>query len=212
VEHLHIQPGEEFKTLQTEFGDWKGWLCSFAIDANGSTVGENGNSSSLSSPFDLELLKSLRSQADCIVTTGETARTEHYKASKYAPIAFLTRSPESIKEIPAFSQRGEFENIVFSEFDDSVLFPEVKVALEIKGFKKLLFEGGASSLRSLIAQCKTVSILASISNSADPSLIDPAKALQGLIGDDFQGVITKDLVTDTNRITQWSISTSPAAQ
>jgi riboflavin biosynthesis pyrimidine reductase len=212
VEHLHIQPGEEFTTLQDEFGNWNGWLCSFAIDANGATVGESGNSSSLSSPLDLELLKSLRSQADCIVTTGQTARIENYKASRYAPIAFLSRSPKSLTEIPAFLEPGDFQNIVFSDFDDSVLFLQAQAALEKQGFKKLLFEGGRSSLISLITQGKSISILTSISNSAAPSSINPEQALLGLIGDGYQATITKDLVTDTNRIIQWSVSTMSGAQ
>jgi riboflavin biosynthesis pyrimidine reductase len=212
VEYLRVQPGQELKTLQDHFGGWDGWLCSYAIDADGGTISDAGSSSGLSSPFDLELLKSLRSQADCIVTTGKTARAENYKASKFAPIAFLTRKPLSLKGIPAFSKPGEFENILFSEFEDSVLFMEAKAALEKKGFKKLLFEGGASRLKDLVSQSKNVSLVASISNSSEPSSLDPALALRGLIGDNFQATIIKDLATDANRITRWSISNSPSAQ
>jgi riboflavin biosynthesis pyrimidine reductase len=212
VEHLEVQPGQEFETLQDHFGDWNGWLCSYAIDAHGNSVGEAGKSSDLSSSFDLELLKSLRSQADCIVTTGKTARIENYRASKFAPIAFLTRNPMSLMEIPAFSKPGEFENIVFSEFEDSTLFLEVRAALERRGFKKLLFEGGASSLNALVSQSMDVSLVASISNSSEPSSLDPLHALRGLVGDKFQATIIKDLATDTNRVIRWTISGSPTTQ
>ncbi len=212
MEYLHIQPGQEFNTLQNQFGSWNGWLCSFAIDADGGTVGEAGSSSDLSSPFDLELLKSLRSQADCIVTTGKTARAENYKASKFAPIAFLTHSPDSLKGIPAFENPGDFENIVFSDFKDSTLFVEAKAALEKLGFKKLLYEGGVNGLRTLLTQTKSVLLIASISNSAAPASIDPGRALRGLIGDDFQATTLKDMATDANRIIQWSISNSLGAQ
>lgn len=212
MQRLHVQPGSEFMALQELFGDWNGWLCSYAIDSSGATVDETGKSSNLSSPLDLELLKSLRSQADCIVTTGKTARLENYKASKFAPIAFLTRSANSLSEIPAFEKPGEFENIVFSDFEDSTLFLDAKASLEKKGYRKFLFEGGASSLNSLITQSKNVSLVTSISNSNAPTEIDPAKAIRGLIGGDFQAVVMKDLVSDANRILQWSITVSPGAQ
>jgi len=212
VEYLEVQPGQEFNTLQDQFGNWNGWLCSYAVDAYGNTVGEAGTSSDLSSPFDFELLKSLRSQADCIVTTGKTARTENYKPSKFAPIAFLTRSPHSLNEISAFEQPGEFENIVFSDFEDATLFLDVKAALEKLGFKKLLFEGGVSSLKALISQSSNLSLLASISNSKSPASVDSAQTLRGLIGDDTQATIVKDLVTDSNRVIQWSVGRSPRAQ
>ena len=212
MEYLEVQPGQEFNTLQDQFGNWNGWLCSYAVDAYGNTVGEAGTSSDLSSPFDLELLKSLRSQADCIVTTGKTARTENYKASKFAPIAFLTRSPNSLNEIPAFAQPGEFVNIVFSDFEDSTLFLDVKAALEKLGFKKLLFEGGVSSLRALMSQSANLSLLTSISNSQAPASVDSVQVLRGLIGDDIQANIVKDLVTNSNRVIQWSVGRSPRAQ
>jgi len=212
VEYLEVQPGQEFNVLQDQFGDWNGWLCSYAVDDYGNTVGQTGTSSDLSSPFDLRLLKSLRSQADCIVTTGKTARIENYKASKFAPVAFLTRSPNSLNEIPAFEKPGEFENIVFSDFEDSTLFLDVKAALENLGFKRLLFEGGVSSLRALISQSSNLSLLASISNSKSPASVDSAQALRGLIGDDIQATLVKDLVTDSNRVIEWSVGRSPRAQ
>lgn len=212
MKHLLVQPGQEFSTLKKEFGDWTGWLCSYAIDVDGITVDKNGRSSDLSSSFDLELLKSLRSSADCIVTTGETARKESYKSSTYAPIAFITRDADSLKETPAFSRSGEFQNIVFSDFDDSELFLKVQASLDKQGFKKLLFEGGTSSLRALISQVKTVSIVASLSNIDSPSSIDQARALRGLVGDGLESVVTKDIATDTNRIIQWAVSVSSSTQ
>jgi riboflavin biosynthesis pyrimidine reductase len=53
-----------------------------------------------SNELDRTLLRHIRSQSDLIVTSGETARRENLRSSKYAPMLILTKSEDKY-EIPA---------------------------------------------------------------------------------------------------------------
>ena len=63
-------------------------------------TGENGSSRDISNKYDYEALMGYRKAADGILTTARTARTEHYKRSRYAPLALVSKSG-NFSDIPA---------------------------------------------------------------------------------------------------------------
>lgn len=208
MDFLAIESGQEFNTLSKRLGNWDGYLCSFALDSIGRTVDVHGTSSGLSSNFDLQLLLVLRSKADCIVTTGATARAENYKASRFAPIAFLTRNPDSLLSLPAFTEPSGFANIVLTNYSDENVFIQIKNDLAEKGHRNLLFEGGASSLQALIAQNESVKLITSISNLESASSLDLDLMMRGFLGEKYLTSVTDDFATESNRVTTWLVGLS----
>ena len=71
------------------------------------------NSEIISNPVDRHILKIIRAQADLIVTTGKTARSENLNASSLAPMLILTRS--SLLEIPATLVQSQQEVLLTTE-------------------------------------------------------------------------------------------------
>lgn len=71
------------------------------------------NSEIISNPVDRHILKIIRAQADLIVTTGKTARSENLNASSLAPMLILTRSP--LLEIPATQVQSQQEVLLTTE-------------------------------------------------------------------------------------------------
>ena len=59
-----------------------------------STKRVSPNSDSLTNELDRLILKHIRSVSDLIVTSGNTARRENLKASRYAPMLVLTRTKD----------------------------------------------------------------------------------------------------------------------
>lgn len=166
--------GQEFNFFAEKLANWQGWLASLVVDSNGNTVGSDGTSKTVGNQTDLQLLIALRSKTSLIVTTGKTARSEQYKASRFAPIAFITRHQGSLASIPAVASPGNFENIfltsskplpdAFSDFDS-----EVSKA----GFSSILFEGGLDSVAALLESPLPLTLVLSIANVQD---FDEAKA------------------------------------
>ena len=64
-----------------------GFRFNYVISANRTAT----NSDQISSSIDRFILRTIRSQADLIVSTGLTARTENLKSSSYAPLLLLTQ-------------------------------------------------------------------------------------------------------------------------
>lgn len=203
---IEILPGQELNTLIEVLPSWKGWLCTIAIDEEGNYVGNDGTSKSLSSAFDLKLLIALRSKADCIVTTGATARAEKYKSSRFAPIAFVSNNPSSLMQLPAFMAPGAHKNYVFSGIDNSRLFLEVTSRLKNLGHSVYLFEGGVKTLPILIRQAKEITLVTSLSNLQRPQEANSKSALEKLIGSGFDAREIDDFVTASNRVTVWKVS------
>lgn len=157
--------GQEFNFFAEKLANWQGWLASLVVDSNGNTVGSDGTSKTVGNQTDLQLLIALRSKTSLIVTTGKTARSEQYKASRFAPIAFITRDQGSLASIPAVDSPGNFENIfltsskplpdAFSDFDS-----EVSKA----GFSSILFEGGLETVAALLKSPLRLTLVLSIAN------------------------------------------------
>lgn len=143
-----------------------GWRAAIVLNGSGEFVGADGSSKLISNESDLALLLELRSQSDVIVTTGKTARSEQYRSSKFAPIAFITRNSESLRNIPAFTVPGEFPNrILTSQKHNLDWLPE---QIRELGFSRPLFEGGPSSLNQLIESGLAIEIFASSTAPVQP--------------------------------------------
>ncbi|MFM6971403.1 MAG: hypothetical protein ACKOWH_02290 [Rhodoluna sp.] len=143
-----------------------GWRAAIVLNANGEFIGRDGSSKSISNDSDRALLFELRSQSDVIVTTGKTARSEQYQSSKFAPIAFITRNPESLRNIPAFMVPGDFPNrILTSKNHDLNWLPD---QIRELGFSRPLFEGGPDSLNQLIDSGVAIEIFASSTAPVQP--------------------------------------------
>lgn len=74
----------------------------YVINAVGTSA---ENSDADSNALDRYFLKVIRSSSDLIITTGKTARSEHLRGSKFAPMAILTTQPDNLK-IPANEQNS----------------------------------------------------------------------------------------------------------
>ena len=65
-----------------------------------SDIGKSNTSDEVSNELDRYVLRAIRASSDLIITTGHTARAEHLRASKLAPMAIITTHPDSL-DIPA---------------------------------------------------------------------------------------------------------------
>ena len=168
--------GQEFNFFAGKIANWQGWLASLVVDSRGITFGSDGTSKSVGNQTDLQLLIALRSKAALIVTTGKTARSEQYKASRFAPIAFITKDKNSLASIPAVAEPGSFENIYLSS-DKSLpdAFVDFDRELSRAGLPNYLFEGGLESLTSLLKSTVQATLVLSIANVQD---FDEPKALE----------------------------------
>jgi hypothetical protein len=63
---------------------------SFVVGAEGSVTSPDGTSKGLGNASDLELLKTLRRNSNVVLTSGLTARLEHYKMPATADLAIFT--------------------------------------------------------------------------------------------------------------------------
>lgn len=150
-----------------------GWRATLVIDASFQSREDfyrPSTSKQISNAADLDLLKRLRSLTDVIVTTGETARAEQYRASKYAPIVVLTRNQQSVLELPLFDSE---QNITL-KIDDSSFAQELTQALKSRGFHSFLFEGGLTILDRLLAEGLNLELVLSVTGSEQPDSIDAA--------------------------------------
>lgn len=205
MEILEVEPGQELNALTNRIPKWSGWLASLVLDSNGNHIGIDGTSKSIGNETDLKLLLTLRSLSDVIVTTGKTARSENYAASRFAPITFLTKDPASLEAIRAFKQPGDFSNRVFSNVNPKTLFSELNDVLEADGVDAVLYEGGPSLIANILGQIGSLRLLLTIANLEEPTAISPLKYLTGLgLGQSLQEALD-DFSIGTNRVTCWLI-------
>jgi riboflavin biosynthesis pyrimidine reductase len=94
----------------------------YVIDAAG-TSAENSNADS--NELDRYFLKVIRSSSGLIITTGKTARSEHLRASKHAPMAILTTQPNNLK-IPATEQNSSQPVYICSKVAPEMPFSNVE--------------------------------------------------------------------------------------
>ena len=183
MQHFSPASGQEFNFFTEKLPDWKGWLATLVIDNQGKYLGVDGTSKSIGNHTDLQLLLALRSKASVIVTTGATARAESYKPSRFAPIAVITRDPESLAGLPLIENPGAHGTILLSSTDEGPdAFTEFDASLNSSGFKSLLFEGGPKTLDWLLASNLPVTLVLSIANLASNELSTPSEdALRDLL-------------------------------
>ena len=206
MEIIEADAGQEHNALKNRLPKWSGWLASLVLDNSGNHKGSDGTSKSIGNETDLKLLLTLRSQADAIVTTGKTARSENYAASRFAPITFLSRSPNTLKAIRAFKQPGEFPNRVFSNENQKTLFTSLNEKFESEGIGAVLYEGGPSLIASILEQIGNLRLVLTIANLDDPATISPVKFLADLGLEKANLEALDDFVIGTNRVTCWLIS------
>lgn len=168
--------GQEFNFFIEKLPNWQGWLASLVVDCSGNAVGHDGTSKTIGNQTDLQLLIALRSRASLIVTTGRTARSENYKASRFAPIAFVTRDSASLASLPAVAKPGSFENIFLSSSKGlQEALGDFDSDIRELGFKKILFEGGPESVSALLQSALPLTLVLSIANAQN---FDESQAFQ----------------------------------
>lgn len=64
--------------------------CSFVVGEQGEIAKADGSSKGLGNETDLELLKTLRANAEVVLTSGLTARVEDYRMPRHADLAIFT--------------------------------------------------------------------------------------------------------------------------
>lgn len=203
---LDPEVGQELNLLLQRIPKWSGWLASLVLDQSGSHKGPDDNSKSISNETDLKLLLSLRNLADEIITTGKTARAENYASSRYAPITFLTKDPDSLKETKAFQNPGQFPNKFFSTKSEETLFLELNERFVLEGAEALLYEGGPSLLPELISQIGKLNLVVTIANLEDPASVSPLAYLMRLGLGQTEQELQDDFCIGPNRVTRWLIS------
>lgn len=177
MQHFSPEAGQEFNFFTEKFQDWQGWLATLVIDPQGHHAGVDGSSKPIGNHTDLQLLLALRSKSSVIVTTGKTARVESYKASRFAPIAVITRDPASLSQLPLIKNPGVHKTIFLgSENYGPTTFAEFDEALNSKGLTQILFEGGPSSLSALLLSKLPVTLVLSIANLSPNDFSEPYEA------------------------------------
>jgi riboflavin biosynthesis pyrimidine reductase len=203
LRRIELVAGQEFNQFVENIPDWSGWLATLVSNEDGLLVGRDGNSKGIGNQVDLQLLMALRSKADVICTTGKTARAEAYKASRFAPLAFLTKSKESLKQIPALIEPGPHENIFLLPQDADNAFIWAAGELNAKGLTSVLFEGGPSSLRVLWSADLPIQLVFSIANCQKVDEVDALEILGKALPWLKSPEIVDDIVIGPNRVTRW---------
>jgi riboflavin biosynthesis pyrimidine reductase len=203
---VEIVSGQEMNFFAESFGNWQGWSASLVIGTRGETQGDDGTSKPLSNPFDLSILLALRSKADLIVTTGETARAEEYRTSRFAPIAVISRRPESLLTLPLFSENQSNRNMVLSPRAKQTIPEALADAGLATAGSKILFEGGLSTLRELIRQGLNLNLIISRPNSAIGSELEALDVYQTLNLPHENSELLDDLLIGQHRVLRFSIN------
>lgn len=176
MDSYQLETGQEFNFFASKIASWSGWLASLVVDIAGNTIGADGTSKTVGNHTDLQLLLALRAKASVIVTTGKTARAEGYKPSRFAPIAFITRNPDSLADVPAVARPGHFANIILSSSANQPNpFQEFDIELNTDG--PILFEGGVRTLTQLLQSDLPTQLVLSIANVPESLEISPTELL-----------------------------------
>lgn len=205
MERFEVESGQELNFFLKRFNIWKGWLASYVVDQFGEFKGSDGTSGTIGNQLDLKMLIALRSIADVIVTTGATARAEQYKASRFAPIAFVTNNPEALTQLPAFTKPGEYENLVFSDLPTGLEIQSIETDFQAKAFEAFLYEGGPAFLQHILQSSQPVGVVLNIANLKDPESVDPRDYLFRLLPGGLDAVLQDDFIVGQNRVTRWLI-------
>lgn len=205
MQHFAPEAGQEFNFFVEKLPTWTGWLATVVVDETGTTIGPDGTSKSLGNHTDLQLLLALRSKSSVIVTTERTARAEKYVASRFAPIAIITRNPTSLADIPAVSKPGANPLVTLTSNNAiEASFMSFTEQLEQAGYQRFLFEGGVISLRALVASGLPVTLVLSIANVTLPRSPNFQDLLDQLLGTKAALVITEAYSVGNNIVSVWS--------
>jgi len=204
LEQVQIAPGQEVNFFSERFPTWTGWRATLVVDAAGNFKGLENSSKAISNELDLQLLLALRAKADVIVTTGKTARSENYRSSRFAPIAFITRDRGSLIDLPALNNPGQFENLFLNNADHAELnFSSISEELKSKGFSKFLFEGGPSTLRQLLESDQRVEVVLTVVDTNTQGEPKPMEIFHQVIGAEVPLALLDDFKSSQNRVTRW---------
>ena len=110
-----------------EVADWyppiTGLRINYLISATGTTY---ATSHDITNSIDRYFLKAIRAVSDLIITTGKTARAENLSASRFAPIAILTNSPDEL-QIPATQIDSQLPVLIASQNKLSINYQNTAV-------------------------------------------------------------------------------------
>lgn len=142
-------------------------------NVNGSVIGADGKSGSLSNRADRLLLKLIRRQADVILAGAASVRSEGYHLPATVPLAIVTASgelgahqidtaidkgrlfvlcPESAAPAARASLAGvPAEIVVIADVDGRLAPVDVIAALRDRGFARIVCEGGPTLATQLVA-------------------------------------------------------------
>jgi riboflavin biosynthesis pyrimidine reductase len=142
------------------------------------------------------------------VTTGETARAESYRSSRFAPIVFLTKNRNSLTDVPAVNSPGSHSNIFLDSKSADLDFVEITSELRQRGFDSFLFEGGPTALQRLLASDLPLQLLLSVvysELSTDESMaqVQPKAFLEKDLSRFFRMSLADDFIAGVNRTSRW---------
>jgi hypothetical protein len=200
---LDLTAGQEFNQLVSNLPTWTGWLATLVASEDGLLVGPDGNSKGIGNDLDLQLLLALRSKADVIFTTGKTARAERYRSSRFAPIAFMTKSKASLKDVPAVDKTAHHENIYLTPPTHSSPFEWASSELLQREHHAVLFEGGPSSLKDLWLSKVPCQLVFSVANCNHAAELDVPKVLSIALPWLTSIDLVDDMIIGPNRVTRW---------
>ena len=203
MRRIDAAAGQEFNQFVENIPAWSGWLATLVSNEDGLIVGQDGSSKGIGNQVDLQLLMALRSKADVICTTGRTARAESYKASRFAPLAFLTKSRESLSKISAVVEPGSHANIFIEPRAGIDPFNWANKELNNMGFTSILFEGGPSSLEHLWLADLPIQLVFSIAECQEAEDVDVLEILGIALPWLKSPELVDDIVIGPNRVTRW---------
>ena len=85
------------------YGRLDGLRVNFVTDSQAKFADSNGSSRGVSSAEDYQLLIGLRSISDVVITSGKTAKSEGYRASRHSALAIIAGKTH-LDGVPALSQ------------------------------------------------------------------------------------------------------------
>jgi len=110
-EHLKatdLAPLDFRRAMLQSYGRLAGLRVNFVTDSQAKFADSTGSSRGVSSAEDYQLLIGLRSISDVVITSGKTAKSEGYRASKHSALAIIA-GKSHLEGVPALSQEAAIE-------------------------------------------------------------------------------------------------------
>lgn len=116
------------------------------VSAEGSSVGDAGNSTGLGNQTDLRLLGFIRSQSEVVLTSGKTARADNITMPRTADLAILTATGvESLGLDPKSNQR-----LMIIGPEQASGYREALMSLRELGYRNIQVEFGVGGLEAVL--------------------------------------------------------------